>query len=80
MTFHLPEMRWGADGRPNSYRRQRQYEAGSSGDTVSEENYYSSGYSDHFPILTVLRRAKAAEPAAPAAEDGAGVGGGEGEE
>ena len=73
ITFHPPEMRWGDDGRPKSYRRSRQYEAGTDGDEVSEENYYSDGYSDHFPVLTVLHRA--AEPdAAKDAEDDAGKG------
>ena len=56
-TFHLPEMRWGADGRPNAFRRMRIYEAGSGGDKVSDEGAYTDGYSDHFPLLTVLHRA-----------------------
>ena len=57
ITFHPPEMRWGKDGRPKSFRRVRSYEAGTDGDTVSDESYYGDGYSDHFPVLTVLRRA-----------------------
>ena len=57
VTFKLPEMKWGADGRPNAFRRMRKYEAGSGGDKVSDEGAYTDGYSDHFPLLTVLRRA-----------------------
>ena len=58
VTFALPEMRWGDDGRPNAFRRMRKYEAGSGGDKVVEEGAYNDGYSDHFPVLTVLRRAR----------------------
>ena len=58
VTFALPEMRWGADGRPNAFRRMRKYEEGSGGDKVSDEGAYTDGYSDHFPVLTVLHRAR----------------------
>lgn len=51
-TFALPEMRW-HDGRPFAYRRARVYEDGSGGDDVSDESSYG-GYSDHFPVLSVL--------------------------
>lgn len=57
VTFHLPEMRWSDDGRPNAFRRMRIYEAGSGGDKVSDEGGYTEGYSDHFPVVTVLHRA-----------------------
>ena len=68
VTFRLPEMRWGEDGRPNSYRRMRKY--GPDGE-VQDENYYSGGYSDHFPVLTVLHRARpSAPPKAPAPAEG----------
>lgn len=65
LTFHLPEMRWGDDGRPSAYRRARKY--GPDGE-VKDESYYTEGYSDHFPVLTVLHRAVAPAPA----KDGAG--------
>ena len=75
-TIHYPEMRWGKDGRPNAFHRVRSYESGTDGDVVDDSNYYGEGYSDHFPVLTVLHRgrpapppaAKAAAPAAKAAE------------
>ena len=54
VTFRPPEMRWGDDGRPKAYRRSRKY--GPDGE-VEDENYYAEGYSDHFPVLTVLHRA-----------------------
>ena len=65
VTFHPPEMRTDKDGRPNSFRRVRTYEAGTDGDKVSDSNYYAEGYSDHFPVYTTLHRA-------PAASGGAG--------
>ena len=49
-TFALPEMREEGDGRPKSYRRVRIKN--------KPENYYIEGYSDHFPIITVLQRGK----------------------
>lgn len=58
VTFALPEMRWGEDGRPNAFHRMRKYEPGSKGDKVSEEGGYDDGYSDHFPVLTVLHRGR----------------------
>ena len=57
-TLKLPEMRWGTDGRPNAFRRMRKYEVGSSGDKVTDEGGYTDGYSDHFPVVTKLRRAR----------------------
>lgn len=56
-AFKLPQMQWGSDGRPNAFRRMRKYEAGSSGGKVADEGAYTDGYSDHFPLLTVLHRA-----------------------
>ena len=53
--FATPEMRWN-DGRPNAYRRSRRYASGSGGDKVEGETSYT-GYSDHFPLVTVLKRA-----------------------
>lgn len=58
VTFALPEMRWGSDGRPNAFHRMRKYEPGSGGDKVSDEGAYNDGFSDHFPVLTVLHRAR----------------------
>ena len=63
VTFRPPEMRWGKDGRPNSFRRVRSYEEGSDGDKVEASNYYVEGYSDHFPVYTTLHRAPAASGA-----------------
>ena len=63
-TVRYPEMRWGREGRPNAFHRVRSYEAGTDGDVVSEENYYGEGYSDPFPVLTVLHRGRPA-PARP---------------
>ena len=60
VTFHPPELRWGKDGRPNSFRRVRSYEEGTDGDKVDDSNYYVEGYSDHFPVYTTLHRAPAA--------------------
>ena len=48
MTFRLPEMEFGADKRPNSYRRVRA--------KGNEEQYYTNGYSDHFPVLAQFHR------------------------
>ena len=61
-TFARPEMRW-HDGRPYAYRRARVYEDGSSGDDVADESSYG-GYSDHFPVLTVLHLSRGAAPVA----------------
>ncbi len=52
-TFALPEMREEGDGRPKAYRRVRIKD--------KPANYYIEGYSDHFPIITVLERGKIAE-------------------
>ncbi len=52
--FAMPPMRWN-DGRPNAYRRSRRYAQGSGGDKVEGETSYT-GYSDHFPLLTLLVR------------------------
>ena len=57
VTFHPAEMRGGRDGRPIAFRRARTYEPGTDGDTVEESNYYTEGYSDHFPVFTTLHRA-----------------------
>ena len=59
-TFKPREMQWGKEGRPYAFRRVRAYEAGTDGDKVSDEDYYGEGYSDHFPVVTTLRRAPAA--------------------
>ena len=56
VTFRLPEMEFSNDKRPNSYRRVRV--------KGQEERYYTSGFSDHFPILTILHRYKPEEPKA----------------
>ena len=69
VTFHPKEMRWGKDGRPNSFRRVRSYEEGTDGDKVEDSNYYVEGYSDHFPVYTTLHRAP--DPAAVGAGKGA---------
>ena len=66
-TVHYPEMRWGKDGRPNAFHRVRSYESGTDGDVVADSNYYGEGYSDHFPVLTVLHRGRPAPPPAPKA-------------
>ncbi|MBR1835689.1 MAG: hypothetical protein IJ783_00215 [Kiritimatiellae bacterium] len=63
--FAVPEMRW-HDGRPNAYRRSRKYASGTGGDEVEGETSYT-GYSDHFPLVTVLARVEQAAP--PAAEE-----------
>ena len=63
-TIHYPEMRWGKDGRPNAFHRVRSYESGTDGDVVDDSNYYGEGYSDHFPVLTVLHRGRPAPPPA----------------
>lgn len=47
VTFKRPEMLFGKEGRPNSYKRIR---------AEGANEYYTNGYSDHFPILTVLHR------------------------
>lgn len=60
VTFRPKELRWGKDGRPNSFRRVRSYEEGTDGDKVEDSNYYVEGYSDHFPVYTTLHRAPAA--------------------
>ena len=65
-TFALPEMRW-HDGRPLAYRRSRVYEDGSGGDDVADESSYG-GYSDHFPVVSVLHLAPGAAASA-GAED-----------
>lgn len=62
VTVHYPEMRWGKDGRPNAFHRVRSYEAGTDGDVVGASNYYGEGFSDHFPVLTVLHRGRPAPP------------------
>lgn len=49
-TFALPEMREEPDGRPKAYRRIRIKD--------KPANYYVEGYADHFPVITVLERAK----------------------
>lgn len=49
-TFSLPEMREEDDGRPKSYRRVRIKD--------KPANYYVEGYSDHFPVVTVLQSGK----------------------
>ena len=69
-TVHYPEMRWGKDGRPNAFHRVRSYEAGTDGDVVDESNYYGEGFSDHFPVLTVLHRGRPAPAPAPKKTDG----------
>ncbi len=48
VTFKRPEMLFGKEGRPNSYKRIR---------AEGANEYYTNGYSDHFPVLTVLHRA-----------------------
>lgn len=48
ITFHTKEMEFGAEKRPNSYKRVR---------AEGASEYYTNGYSDHFPVLTVLHRA-----------------------
>lgn len=59
-TVRYPEMRWGKEGRPNAFHRVRSYESGTDGDVVDDSNYYGEGYSDHFPVLTVLHRGRPA--------------------
>lgn len=49
-TFALPEMKEEPDGRPKAYRRVRIKD--------KPANYYVEGYADHFPVITVLERAK----------------------
>ncbi|MGN0843628.1 MAG: endonuclease/exonuclease/phosphatase family protein [Kiritimatiellia bacterium] len=61
VTFRLPEMEFSDDKRPNSYRRVRA--------KGQLERYYTSGYSDHFPILTIFHRYKSEETNAVAAVD-----------
>ncbi len=48
-VFTLPEMRDEKDGRPKAFRRVRI--------KGKPDNYYEEGYSDHFPVVTVLKRA-----------------------
>ena len=48
-VFTLPEMRDETDGRPKAFRRVRI--------KGKPDNYYEEGYSDHFPVVTVLKRA-----------------------
>ena len=50
MTFALPQMRTGDEGRPMSYSRQRI--------TGKPDNYYEDGYSDHFPVIVELIKKK----------------------
>ena len=42
-------MRDETDGRPKAFRRVRI--------KGKPDNYYEEGYSDHFPVVTVLKRA-----------------------
>lgn len=48
-VFVLPEMREQEDGRPKAFRRVRI--------KGKPDNYYEEGYSDHFPVVTTLKRA-----------------------
>ena len=50
MTFALPEMRTDPDERPMSFSRVRIKN--------KPDNYYEEGYSDHFPVISELIRAK----------------------
>ena len=45
-VFVLPEMKEPGDGRPRAFRRVRI--------KGKPNNYYEEGYSDHFPVLTIL--------------------------